>query len=201
MAEGRGVRLCQCWSRSERRGRSRQLPQHPHSRTPQPREAPTLLTQPTNIQNTRSGLNPATIHTTPATATFPPSRGGQLCRWGSKRSGAGRPGAQRQQGADCVPPKPEVFQNVLASFLPCLTICKEVTQELQGLRSSRPGLHPHRVFSASPGQAVPAGRLASAPRCCSLLLSQQEQRLAAKNQHSATSKTSPKLPNAQKMTA
>lgn len=62
-----------------------------------------------------------------------------------------------------------------------LTNSQEVTQEPQGLSSIRPDLHPHRVFSASPGHTLPPEPLPSAPRCCLLLLSQQEQCLASKN--------------------
>lgn len=101
VAEERGFRSCQRWPRTEPAscpprpgGRSRQLPQHAHSCTPQLPKALTLLTQSSNIQNTHSGFNLATVHKTPITATFPPSQGFRLSRSGSKQSGAGRSGAQ-----------------------------------------------------------------------------------------------------------
>lgn len=79
VAEGRGVVSCWRWSHSEPGGRSRQLPQRARSRTPQLPAALTLLTHPTNVQNTRCrGFSLAAVHTTPISAVFPASQGVQL---------------------------------------------------------------------------------------------------------------------------
>lgn len=71
-----------------------------------------------------------------------------------------------QQGAYSSLPKAEVFQNVLASFLPCSPICKEVTQELQGLCSNQPGLYPHSVYRKLRAHTAPRAVIF----CPSLLL-------------------------------
>lgn len=168
-------------------------------------EAPTLLTQSTNIQNTRSGFSLATVHKMPNTAIFPASQGFELHPSGSKQSGAGRSGAQLQNTGM---PAGSLQQSTKARGVSkCFGFFPAMLTNLQGsyARTSRSMQQPARPSSS---QCLPQAEGTHCPQSCYLLpltaacfFYPSRSNTLLPKPTLQNIKTSLKLPNAQKMTA